>query len=722
MPPSVLRVALPLPLPTLFDYLPTPGQTLGPDWIGCRVEVRFGRQRLVGVVAATGPAEAAAERLRPIERRIDPQPLLEGELWSSLLWLSRYYHAALGEVLQLALPAPLRQGRPLPPPDRDAFEAVPEHAPRLRAGGRPQALWQALCHGACTAQSLAALDPDWRSRLRRWEAEGRIRRLAFTAGPPRPAAVALNAAQQAAVEALRGQQGFVPVLLHGVTGSGKTEVYLELLADVVAQGGQALVLVPEIGLAPQTMRRFRARLGDAVRVLHSGLADGDRLAAWAALARGEPGVLIGTRSAALVPLPRAGLIVVDEEHDPSYKQQDGVRYSARDLALVRGRALGVPVVLGSATPSLETLLQVERGRYLRVQLPHRAGSAVAPEVRILDLRGRRLQHGLAPEALEAISRTLAEGGQVLVFRNRRGFAPVLLCHDCGHTATCAHCDAAMTVHAGGRRLECHHCGAHRAVPAACPDCGGLALQPLGQGTERLEQHLAEHFRPYPVIRIDRDTTRQRDGLATLLGRLGRGPGILVGTQMLAKGHDLPGLALVVVVGVDEGLHNPDFRASERLAQLLVQVAGRAGRSERKGKVLIQTHQPRHPLLETLLQGGYPAAAQALLAERRLLRYPPAMHWALIRAEAREEAHWQAFLDEARALLEPRAREAGVELRGPLPAPRPRRAGYQRGQLLLAAARRPALQNLLADTVASLHGLASARRVRWSLDVDPIDLF
>ncbi|MCK7592477.1 primosomal protein N' [Pseudomarimonas salicorniae] len=722
MPPPVLRVALPLPLPTLFDYLPDDPDAPAAGWVGCRVRVRVGPRLLVGLVAAVAEHSEAPGALRTIETRLDPAPLIEGELWTSLHWLADYYRAPLGEVLALALPVPLRQGEALPEPDRDRFAACPEAPPRVRPGGRPAALWEALSAGPCGADDLALIDAGWRPRLRRWEAEGRLRRLPPEPPAPRPAHLALNAEQQAAVDALRGLDGFAPVLLQGVTGSGKTEVYLELLADVLAAGGQALVLVPEIALTPQTVRRFRARLGDAVRVLHSGLADGERAQAWTAMARGEPGVLVGTRSAALAPLPRGRLIIIDEEHDGSYKQQDGVRYSARDLLLVRGQALRVPVLLGSATPSLESLQQVERGRYRRLALTRRAGAGQPPEVTVLDVRAQRLQGGLARESLAAIEATLVAGGQVLVFRNRRGFAPVLLCHDCGYSAQCQRCDSAMTVHAGGRRLHCHHCGAQRPPPNACPDCGSLGLQPQGQGTERLEAFLAERFREVPVVRIDRDSTRRRDALVELLGKLGERPGILVGTQMLAKGHDLAQLALVVVVGVDEGLYSPDFRAAERLSQLLIQVAGRAGRAERRGRVLLQTHHPQHPLLATLLSGGYPAAASELLAERRLLGYPPAAHWALIRAEAQQDADWQGFLDQARTLLAEPALDAGVDLRGPLPAPKPRRAGFQRGQLLLAAGQRPALQRVLDATWRQLHSLPLARRVRWSLDVDPVDLF
>ncbi|WP_147674869.1 primosomal protein N', partial [Vulcaniibacterium tengchongense] len=580
---------------------------------------------------------------------------------------------------------------------------------------------------------------------------------AVAAPAPRPAPIRLNPEQQAAAQAVRAAAGgFAAMLLDGVTGSGKTEVYLDAIADCLARGRQALVLVPEIGLTPQTLARFRARLGVPVHALHSGLADGERARTWAAFASGQARVAVGTRSAAFLPLPRAGLIVVDEEHDASFKQLDGIRYHARDFLLVRGKALGVPVLLGSATPSLESLRNAQVGRYAHLRLRARAGEARPPQVRVLDVRKRPLEAGLSPELLQLIERALAEGGQALVFRNRRGYAPVLLCHDCGWSAHCHRCSTplkptAMTVHGGGRRLQCHHCGARRPVPDACPDCGGLALQAQGAGTERIEEALAARFPGFPVLRIDRGTTQRRDALEQALAKFGDRPGILVGTQMLAKGHDLPNLTLVAVVGIDEGLFSADFRAPERLAQLLIQVAGRAGRAQRPGEVLLQTHHPGHPLLATLLAGGYHAFAENELALREAAGFPPFAHLALLRAEAKRAEAADAFLHAAKAQLEAAASPSGLRgeavrmraagawrenrdeglpaggrgalaLHGPLPAPMPRRAGFQRAQLLLSAPERRALHAALDAALPAIHALPEARRVRWSLDVDPVDLY
>ncbi|TYT25997.1 primosomal protein N' [Luteimonas viscosa] len=736
----VFQVALPLPLPRLFDYAAPAGRAPGTDDIGRRVRVPFGPRELVGVVAAVGAAAPGSPELRAVLARLDEQPLLHGELLDSLHWLARYTHAPLGEVLATALPAALRRGEPLPDTHAWAWrltEAGATALSGLRQGTRPRRLAELLHDAGRDEDALDAALEDWRGAARSLARRGYAERVAMPASQlaPMPApGPTPHPEQQAAIEAVRDAGGFAPLLLDGVTGSGKTEVYLHAIADCLARGRQALVLVPEIGLTPQLLARFRARLGVPVHATHSGLNDGERARTWAAAWRGEARVVVGTRSAVFTPLPDAGLIVVDEEHDGSYKQQDGIRYHARDFALVRGKALGVPVLLGSATPSLETLHNATTGgRYGYLRLSQRAGDAKPPAVRVMDVRKRPLEAGLSAQMLEAIRTALADGGQVLVFRNRRGYAPVLLCHDCGWSAQCPRCGTPevgrpMTVHAHGRRLQCHHCGHRRAAPPACPDCAGLALQPQGVGTERIEEVLAAKFEGVPVLRIDRGSTQRRDGLATLLGGIGERPGILIGTQMLAKGHDLPNLTLVCVVGIDEGLFSADFRSHEKLAQLLIQVAGRAGRAQRAGQVLLQTHHPDHPLLATLIDGGYHAFAAEELAQREAAGFPPFAHLALLRAEAKHAGPPLAFLQAAKQCLAParagetRPAQDAPALSGPMPAPMPRRAGMHRAQLLLSAPSRRSLHAALEAALPPIHALPEARKVRWSLDVDPVDLY
>lgn len=722
-PVPTLQVALPVPLPRLFDYLPPQGE--GPTVaVGCRLKVPFGNRELIGVVAGHGQAEDS-QGLRQALAWCDTAPLLQGELWQSLQWLARYTHAPLGEVLSTALPGPLRHGEPLPDTHHWGWQLTPEgraQREKLRAGSRPRQLAELLADAVVDEDVLSARMQDWRVAARSLGKRELAERIALSVAPqhaqPLPGPT-LNAEQAEAVAAITAAESFQAFLLDGVTGSGKTEVYLQAIIHCLAQGRQALVLVPEIGLTPQTLARFRGRLGIAVHALHSGLTDNERARVWAAASRGEARVIVGTRSAVFIPLPQPGLLIVDEEHDSSYKQQDGIRYHARDFALVRAKAQGVPVLLGSATPSLETLHNAYAGRYAHLRLKQRAGDARPPRVRILDVRKRPLRDGLSADVLAGIGEHLQRGQQVLVFKNRRGYAPVLLCHDCGWTAPCNRCDAPMTVHGGGRRLQCHHCGARQPAPLACPACGSLALQPQGIGTERLEEHLVSAFADFPVVRIDRGTTARRDALEQQLAKLGNEPGILVGTQILAKGHDLPKLTLVVVVGIDEGLFSADFRASEKLAQQLIQVAGRAGRARDPGEVWLQTHHPGHPLLETLVNGGYHPFAQAELNQREAAGFPPFAHLALMRAEAQQLEHANAFLLAARKLL---GEQNVVEAYGPMPAPMPRRAGYQRTQLLLSAAQRPPLHGVLAQLVPQLYALPEARKVRWSLDVDPTDLY
>ncbi|HET6655009.1 MAG TPA: primosomal protein N' [Gammaproteobacteria bacterium] len=725
------RVAVPSPLHRYFDYLAPIGAAAAPR-PGVRVRVPFGRRHVVGLLVDLATAtDVPAARLRRVRDVLDGEPVVPAELLSFARWAATYYRHPPGDALTGLLPKALREGRASASSTESGWRLTPEGrvaSPDPRARRQAELLQLMAAHPAgASAADLAATGEGWRAPLKRllerdWVESVELAPAAPIRREPEPGPP-LTAAQNEAVEALRAKaDSFSAFLLDGVTGSGKTEVYLAAVADVLAAGKQALVLAPEIALGPQLVERFERRLGTSVSAYHSGLADGERERVWRAARDGDAGVIIGTRSAIFLPLARPGLIVCDEEHDASYKQQDGFRYSARDLAMVRAQRLDIPVILGSATPSLESLHNVNRGRYQRLRLPERTNAAAHPPFRIVDVRSQPVQGGLSARLLAAVATHLEAGGQTLLFLNRRGFAPVLRCHDCGAIAECRRCDARMTVHRRRGRLICHHCGAERPAPTQCEHCGSPELAPLGQGTERLEETLRERFPSAGIVRIDRDSTRRKGAMENLLDdvRSGRGH-ILIGTQMVAKGHDFPNLTLVGIIDADQGLYGVDFRAAERMAQLIVQVSGRAGRAEKPGEVIIQTHHPEHPLLAQIAGGDYGPFAEAALSERRAAALPPFTHLALIRAEAAKPEAPQDFLDKVRAMAE-QQKQGGLEILGPAPAPMLRRQGRYRFQLLLQADSRGNLQNLLAALLPEIELLKDARRVRWSIDVDPLEMF
>lgn len=721
------QVAVPSPLRRLFDYLP-PTDNARPIAPGTRVRVPFGARELVGVVVGHRNHDGGGRELRAIQAVLDAEPLLGADLLELVTWAADYYQCPLGEALASALPAALRHGREYP--DLRAWRwqlstlgyGLPEHAfaraPRRQEllrllRERPRATTELRAAGiaATVVQALAKLGLiEQKESL---AVAGAPETLLGEQPPP------LHRDQRAALEAIE-LHGYHAYLLHGDTGTGKTEVYLQAIEKTLRLGRQALVLVPEIGLTPQTLARFEARFVCTVGVLHSGLGEAERARTWAAARDGRIGVLIGTRSAVLAPLAALGIVIVDEEHDLSYKQQDGFRYSARDVAVMRARHAGVPLVLGSATPALESLHNAATGRYRPLRLTERPGVATAPRWELVDLRRDRLREGLSARALQAIAGALAAGEQVLVFLNRRGYATTLLCHDCAWVAGCPHCEARLTTHLRARHLLCHHCGHRRALPARCPSCNGDNLQLLGQGTEKTETTLQALFPDTPLVRIDRDTVRTRGGLQARLEQiLGGGPCLLVGTQMLAKGHHFPAVTLAVILNADEGLMSPDFRGSERLGQLLTQVAGRAGRGDRAGTVVIQSHYCDHPLLRLLVEQGYAAFADQLLVQRATMGLPPFGALALLRAEAASAARAEALLTAVRRSGEPL--DAQVQFLGPLPAPLEKRGGRYRYLLTLRADSRGALQRLLPQLSTTLENLPEARGVRWSIDTDPQEL-
>ncbi|MGB6977392.1 MAG: primosomal protein N' [Gammaproteobacteria bacterium] len=663
-PGAILKVAVPSPLYTALDYLPPESTSdLQP---GMRVQVPLKGKNKVGILlSVTQQSSIPHSKLRPAIAVLDSTPLVPTMILQLLQWASDYYHHPIGEVMQACLPGLLRRGRET----KNAVFSNP--------------------------------------------ATG-----AITYAP----ALELNPAQQLAVEAIGNANSFNTFLLDGVTGSGKTEVYLQAIARVLAAQRQALILVPEIGLTPQMLARFQQRFTVPIAVLHSKLADRERFETWLAAKAGQIPIVIGTRSAVFTPLPKLGLIILDEEHDVSFKQQSGFRYSARDLAIMRGHMENIPVLLGSATPSLESLQNTLQGRYQRLSLPSRAGTAALPRFSVVDIRQQPLDEGLSAPLLDAIKQHTQQGSQVLLFLNRRGYAPTLLCHHCGWHADCERCDARLTLHQKPRQLFCHHCGKGAAVPSHCSKCQSSSLLALGLGTERIELALERHFPDITRMRIDSDTTRRKGSLQEMLDSIHEGQSqILIGTQMLTKGHHFPNVTLVGIVHADQSLFSADFRALERLGQLITQVAGRAGRAAKAGEVMLQTHHPDHPLLQQLLREGYQPFSQTLLGERQAAQLPPFAYLTIISAEALQQQEPLQFLQ---VVAEIARANAGTEVQvlGPIPALMERRAGHYRAQLLLRSNLRRSLQDVLKQLINRISTLETARKVRWSIDVDPQEMF
>lgn len=711
-----------------------------PPVAGARVWVPFRNKQQVGLVmAVVEDSELARDKLKSVTALIDEEPLFDPIHLNFLRWAAHYYHEPIGELMQAALPKKLRAGEPVAVEGKPMWQlspaghaldgdALPKNAKHQRA--LLEHLQQA--DAPQSAEQLSARLDSWRTSLKKFIESGWVEQrsgpcLSISAFGARPDH-RLNAEQQQAVNAVTQKApGFGAYLLEGVTGSGKTEVYLGMIEAVLHRGQQALVLVPEIGLTPQMVARFQAYLQQPVAALHSGLNDSERLCAWQLLRSGQAKVLLGTRSAVFAPFANLGLCIIDEEHDLSFKQQEGVRYSARDLLIRRALTERIPVVLGSATPSLESLHNVALGRYQHLVLKQRAANAQLPSIKLLDVRGEKIAEGVSRPLQVAMQRHLEEGGQVLLFLNRRGFAPVLMCHECGWQAQCPSCDANMTLHQSGTQghLRCHHCGYQSALPPVCPSCQQDNFVKVGQGTERLMEAVQAWFPGYRVVRIDRDTTRQKGKMAELteLARSGEAD-ILIGTQMLAKGHHFPNVTLVGLVDIDQGLFGIDFRASERMAQLILQVAGRAGRAEKAGEVLIQTHHPDHPLLLTLIHEGYAAFARQALAERKQARLPPFRYQILLRAEAVYPQEGLRFLASVKAALlaqvDPQAPES-VDVWGPVPAPMERRQGRYRYQLLLQSASRGELHRVFGLVEPWIYQSPESRKVRWSVDVDPQEM-
>ncbi len=725
---KIAQIAIPSPLHRVFDYYWPHSEQIQP---GLRVTVPFGRRTLIGtVIGETDAAAVEQSRMRKVQHLHENQPLISPDLMYLLQWSSRYYHHPIGEVMAAAIPVALRKGAAAELPVLRRYRLAPDSSVTEESLSRAplqQRLLAALRLAGETgldATALAEYGSSWRSAIRqlmekRCAEEFSVQVLPANTAVDEPPELLPEQSEALAAIAARGQS-FHCFLLNGVTGSGKTEVYLRLIQDQVLAGRQVLVLVPEISLTPQLLSRFQRRISGCIVGLHSGLNDTERMHHWLLARNGQANVVIGTRSAIFTPLPNLGLIVIDEEHDGSLKQQDGFRYHARDLALMRAREIECPVVLGTATPSLETLNNARTRRYTELKLTRRAGDAEPPQIDLLDIRRRKLNEGLSDRLIDLIRQHLDAGGQSLIFLNRRGFAPTVLCNDCGAAVGCQRCDANMTYHSRLNCLRCHHCGAERPVPPECSECRSTHLDLVGQGTERIEAALTALFADVPIARIDRDTTRRKGALQEQLDDATSGRArILVGTQMLAKGHHFPGVTLVGILDVDRGLYGTDYRALEQMGQLIVQVAGRAGREHRRGQVLVQTRNPDNPLLQTLVRDGYDAFADIALDERRSATLPPFSFMALVRAEATAQERPPAFL---RQVVQQLAATAlpGVQSFGPVPAPMERLGGRYRAQLMVQATSRNELNQALSYVTRSFEESAEARKVRWSIDVDPVD--
>ena len=727
---NIVRVALAVPLPRFFDYLYLPDLT---PIVGGRVLVPFGSQKRVGIVVdLPASSDIAKEKLKPIIDVLDAESLFNSTTWDWLAWSANYYRAALGDVLFQALPVKLRHGESAVKNDRTFWRITDLGKQALESGDLKRAKKQIEALNLLLTQDLEKGNNEISSAI--WSTlkgkdyveeivvptEQKSWQQALGDNPlvNIDNRLTLNKQQALAFSQLLFQEGFNVWLLEGVTGSGKTEIYLQYIEEVLKKGKQVLVLVPEIGLTPQTVRRFQARFNVEIDVLHSNLNDTQRLNVWERARTGQSAIVIGTRSALFTQFSDFGLIILDEEHDGSFKQQDGWRYHARDLGIVLAQKLNIPILLGSATPSLESVNNVQNGKYHHLVLSKRAGNATALRQFVIDLKHQRIQNGLSEPLLRRMQEHLEKGNQVLLFLNRRGFAPVLLCHECGWIDECHHCEKPYTYHQHQRVLRCHHCGAQKTVPMQCGHCGSTHLVTTGLGTEQLEETLKARFPQYNIARIDRDSTARKGKLEGYLEDIQQGKSqILIGTQMLAKGHHFPNVTLVALVNVDNALFSLDFRAEERLAQLYVQVAGRSGRAEKQGEVVLQTHYPDHPLLTTLLEKGYQAFAEETLKLRHNMGLPPFSFQALFKAQCRHSEEAENALSQLASFFYEQNIE-GLQVLGPIPAPFSKKAGQYRWQLLLQHTSRKQLQAALSRYSPEL---IKSSQVRLILDVDPLDL-
>lgn len=738
----VVRVAIKRPIYKPLDYL---YHGLAKPLPGCRVRVPLGNGSVTALIIETD-AKSEFQNLKSVIEILDEKPLLDYPILELLNWASRYYFYPLGEVLFHALPVALRGTKQVP--RLQLWQANSKGKSlaevELKRAPKQSAMLQLLKQKEMdTHQLQAAFGSSWRNILNQLEKKGLLTQREVDADfvskrknihLAEKKVIILSDEQQACVTKLNTcfeEEKPRPILLHGITGSGKTEVYLRAISPLLEEKKQVLVLVPEIGLTPQLLHRFEEHYPQfSIALLHSAMTNNERMRVWLGAKSGAIDIVIGTRSAVFTAMKNLGLILIDEEHDASFKQQEGFLYQARDMAIKRAYDAGIPVLLGSATPSLETLQNVNRNRYHYLRLASRPGARKRPEMVLQDIRTQPMEAGISSLMLKEIRQHIENNNQVMLFLNRRGFAPVLMCPGCGWHASCPHCETGMTYHASAHKLICHHCGVEQGVKPVCPECGSEKITTQGQGTERIEQVLNTHFPEIPVIRIDRDSTSRKGSLEKKLKKIHEGlPVILIGTQMLTKGHDFPKLTLVGILDVDQSLFSVDYRAQERLAQQVIQVAGRAGRGDETGRVVLQTSQPEHPLLLSLLSLGYLKTAEQILNERQLWNYPPCGAQALIRVSADNADAGVSFLNnlrirlqEALNVVEAQSDVTDTEpsLLGPMSSPLAKRANRYRFQLLLTSGKRASLHKMLEQALAFLLAARKTGGVRWAIDIDPLD--
>ena len=730
---NVVRVAIQRPLYISLDYLW--GFSAQPI-LGTRVQVPLGNTRITAIIVEIN-VSSDLKKLRSVIGIIDDKPLLDSSMLSLLKWASQYYFYPMGEVFFHALPVALRKGKQLP--KIQLWKASPLGLSiaedKIKKAPKQHLMLQLLKEKECDGSQLQLeIGKTWKNILKQLNNKGLIEqrelddsyiaKLEGERGLPQKQEINLSKEQKSSIESITAsivKAETKPILLHGITGSGKTEVYLQSITSILKAGKQILVLVPEIGLTPQLLFRFKEHFPQYNTVsLHSALNDGERLYNWLGAKSGKVDIVIGTRSAVFTPMPNLGMILVDEEHDASFKQQEGFLYQGRDMAIKRAHDLSIPIVLGSATPSLESLFNVNQERYKYLRLSSRPGERTRPQMVVQDTRSLMLEAGISNLMMSEIRQHIEKKQQVMLFLNRRGFAPVLMCPSCGWHAVCQQCDIGMTYHASLRKTICHHCGIEKRVEPVCPDCGSDKLTTQGQGTERVEQVLKAHFPDTSVIRVDRDSTSRKGELENKLEEVKSGKAvILIGTQMLTKGHDFPKLTLVGILDIDQALFSMDFRAHERLAQQIIQVAGRAGRGELKGRVVLQSSQPEHPLLLNLLSLGYYQTAKNILEERLLWAYPPFGAQALIRVNSNDADAGLAFLNQLKVDLEGKIDE-DIFLLGPIPSPLAKKANRYRFQLLLSASKRSILHKAMGGVLFNILSYKKKGGVRWSIDIGPTE--